>query len=93
MQQNIEEFANKRRRLNEVDEEMNSDEEQPHIDLTNDEEEIGNPSAPSSSRPKGKRIAFNVGQLNASQKRSEVVTRKAKLGVGEYFMPRTTPGA
>ncbi|XP_078157391.1 uncharacterized protein LOC144553163 [Carex rostrata] len=88
MQHNIEEFANKRRRFNEVDEEMNSDEEQPPIDLTNDKEEIGNPSTPSRSRPKGRRIAFNVRQLNASHKRSEVVTRKAKLGVGESFMPR-----
>ncbi|XP_078150193.1 uncharacterized protein LOC144545498 [Carex rostrata] len=89
MQQSIDEFSNKKRRLNELDERSHSDEDQSPIDLTNEEE--GNMSAPSSS--KGRHVALSGGQLAASQKRSEVVKRNAKLGAGHCFMPRTTPGA
>ncbi|XP_078170750.1 uncharacterized protein LOC144565013 [Carex rostrata] len=90
MQQSIDEFSNKKRRLNELDEQSHSDEDQSPIDLTNEVEE-GNMSAPSSS--KGKHVALSGGQLVASKKRPEVVKRNAKLGAGHCFMPRTTPGA
>jgi hypothetical protein len=91
MQKNLNEIGNKKWRLNEADEEVNSDEDLTSQNLNIEVEEILNLSAPSNSKGQGN--AFSRDQLHASNKRLESVTKIIKFGSDNYFMPKTTTGA